>query len=74
MEVYMTTSIEECERRDVKGLYKKARKGEISDFTGVSSPYEPPVSADLEIDTEKTSVDEAVEMILEKIRTKLERA
>jgi adenylylsulfate kinase len=74
VEVYMTTSIEECERRDVKGLYKKARKGEISDFTGVSSPYEPPVSADLEIDTEKTSVDEAVEMILEKIRTKLERA
>jgi len=74
VEVYMTTSLEACERRDVKGLYEKARKGEISDFTGVSSPYEQPVSADLEIDSEKTSVDEAVEMILKKIRTKLERA
>ena len=64
MEVYVSTSIEECERRDVKGLYKKAKSGEINNFTGISSPYEVPESPDVSIDTEKMSVDECVDAIL----------
>lgn len=51
VEVYIATSLEECERRDIKGLYKKARAGEISHFTGISSPYEVPKNPDLIIDT-----------------------
>ena len=64
VEVYVSTSIEECERRDVKGLYKKAKSGEINNFTGISSPYEVPESPDVSIDTEKMSVDECVDAIL----------
>lgn len=59
LEIFVNTSLEECERRDVKGLYKKARAGEIKDFTGISAPYEAPEHPDLEIETEKSSVDEA---------------
>ncbi len=62
--------MEECERRDVKGLYKKARKGEISNFTGISAPYEAPDSPEVEI-TEKMSIDEAVEKIMISINDKL---
>ncbi|MCP4875503.1 MAG: adenylyl-sulfate kinase, partial [Gammaproteobacteria bacterium] len=51
-EVYCKTSLEVCESRDVKGLYKRARAGEIPDFTGISSPYEEPESAELVVDTE----------------------
>lgn len=65
IEVYVSTSLEECERRDVKGLYRKARNGEIANFTGVSSPYEKPEYADVIVDTGQYSVDECVEMILE---------
>lgn len=65
IEVYVSTPLEECERRDVKGLYQKARKGEIANFTGVSSPYEKPEYADVIVDTGQYSVDECVEMILE---------
>ena len=61
----MSTPLEECERRDVKGLYQKARKGEIANFTGVSSPYEKPEYADVIVDSGQYSVDECVEMILE---------
>ena len=57
MEVYVSTPMEECERRDVKGLYKKARKGELDHFTGVTSPYEVPQHADVVIDTSKFSVE-----------------
>lgn len=67
VEVYVSTPIEECEKRDVKGLYKKARSGQIPDFTGISSPYEEPLSPEIAIDTSNMSVDEAADIILEKI-------
>lgn len=71
VEVFVDTSLEECERRDVKGLYKKARKGEIKDMTGISSPYEVPLRPDITL-TEKESVEEAVNRIYELIRPKLQ--
>lgn len=67
LEVYVSTPLEECERRDVKGLYKKARTGEIPNFTGISSPYEAPEKADVVIDTQKMSVEDAVAMIVENL-------
>ena len=63
-EIYVSTPIEECERRDVKGLYKKARAGEIAHFTGISDPYEAPLSPDVAIDTSKLSLAECVERVL----------
>src|SRR5690606_31325509 len=71
VEIYVNTSIEECERRDVKGLYKKARAGEIKNMTGISAPYETPTHPDIEIVTETESVDLAVKKILEVITSKL---
>lgn len=71
VEVYVSTSLEECERRDVKGLYQKARKGEIPNMTGISSPYEPPEAPSLIVDTEKESVKKSVNRILELIKLKL---
>ncbi|MBO0320985.1 adenylyl-sulfate kinase [Muricauda sp. CAU 1633] len=71
VEVFVNTSLEECERRDVKGLYKKARKGEIKDMTGISSPYEVPLRPDIVL-TEKETVEEAVNKIYELIRPKLQ--
>lgn len=70
-EVYVNTSLEVCERRDVKGLYKKARKGEITNMTGISAPYEEPVDPDIEI-TEKYSISESVDLIFELLKKKLE--
>jgi adenylyl-sulfate kinase len=67
LEVYLSTSLVECEKRDIKGLYKKARAGIIEDFTGINSPYEPPKKPDLEINTEFISIEEAVNLILAKI-------
>lgn len=64
-EIYVSTSLEECERRDVKGLYQKARNGEIPNFTGISSPYDIPTNANFIADTEKYSVNEIVDQILE---------
>jgi len=72
VEIYVNTSVEECERRDVKGLYKKARAGEIKDMTGISSPYEAPTAPDIEILTEDESVEEAVNKIMKFITPKLE--
>ncbi|MFT6243319.1 MAG: adenylylsulfate kinase [Salibacteraceae bacterium] len=71
IEVYMNTSLEVCERRDEKGLYKKARSGEISLFTGISSPYEVPESADVEIDTEEFTVEDAANKVIEAVQHKL---
>ncbi|MBS2210203.1 adenylyl-sulfate kinase [Carboxylicivirga mesophila] len=71
IEVYVNPPLAACEKRDTKGLYKKARAGEISDFTGISAPFEPPVNPDLNIDTSKYSVDECVEQILEVIIPKI---
>jgi adenylylsulfate kinase len=65
IEAYVKASVEECEKRDVKGLYAKARSGEIKEFTGVSDPYEPPESAELEIDTESQSPEESAKQILD---------
>lgn len=64
VEIYISTSLEECERRDVKGLYKKARNGEITVFTGISSPYEAPKTPEIQIDTAETSVEAAVDLII----------
>ncbi len=68
IEIYVNTSLEECERRDVKGLYEKARQGLIPNFTGISSPYEEPISPDIEINTSTCSVDEAVDVIIKVIQ------
>ena len=64
VEVYISTPIEVCEQRDVKGLYAKARRGEIKDFTGVSAPFEAPQSPDLELDTSSLSLEESVNSLL----------
>jgi adenylylsulfate kinase len=64
IEVYVSTPLEECERRDPKGLYKKARKGDILNFTGISDPYEPPENPEIDIDTTGISVEDAVNRIL----------
>ena len=71
IEIYVNTSIEECERRDVKGLYKKARKGEIKDMTGISAPYEAPVNPDFQIVTDGQSIDESVDQLLEFLNQKI---
>lgn len=72
MEIYVNTPLEECEKRDIKGLYQKARKGEIPNFTGISSPYEAPAHPELIVDTSKQSVEECVEQILELLKPYLD--
>ncbi|MFT7051818.1 MAG: adenylylsulfate kinase [Psychroserpens sp.] len=72
VEVYINTSIEECERRDVKGLYKKARAGEIKNMTGISAPYEAPKAPDIEIKTEGEPIEVSVQRILDFITPKLQ--
>jgi adenylyl-sulfate kinase len=67
LEVYVNASIEECERRDVKGLYKKARAGEIKAFTGISDPYEPPQCPELECRTDLETVAHSVAKVVEAI-------
>lgn len=64
IEVFVKCSLEECERRDPKGLYKKARTGEIEDFTGIDAPYEEPVNPEIIINSEKQSIEESVEQIM----------
>ena len=71
VEVYISTPIDECEKRDVKGLYAKARRGEIKNFTGISAPFEAPEDAALSIDTSKHSVKESVDMLLNLILPKV---
>ena len=71
VEIFVNTSLEECEKRDVKGLYKKARAGEIKDFTGVNAPYEAPNTPDVEIITDGLSIEECVIKIYDKIKPKL---
>ena len=65
VEIYVATPLEECERRDVKGLYARARRGEIKNFTGIDDPYEPPEKPELTLDTRVLSVDESVTKVLE---------
>jgi len=71
VEIFVDTPLEECERRDVKGLYAKARKGLIKDFTGINAPYEAPENPNIQIDTTQVSVVEAVDEILKYIEKKL---
>lgn len=66
-EIYISTSLEQCELRDTKGLYQKARRGEVKDFTGIDSPYEPPENPEFIIDTQEKSVSDCVQSILEKV-------
>lgn len=63
-EIYVSTPLAECERRDVKGLYARARRGEIKDFTGISAPFEAPAHPDLSLDTSRLSVEESVARIV----------
>lgn len=63
LEVYIKCSIEECEKRDPKGLYKKARNEEIKQFTGISAPYEEPANPEIVLDTEKYSIEECVKQL-----------
>ena len=71
LEVYVSTPLEECERRDVKGLYAKARRGEIKNFTGISAPFEAPTSPALDLDTSQLSLQESVERLLDLIIPKV---
>ena len=71
IEIFVNTSLEECERRDIKGLYKKARTGEIPNFTGISAPYESPENPDIEIRTEELTEELAVEQIMHFLEKKL---
>ncbi|MEO1436289.1 MAG: adenylyl-sulfate kinase [Bacteroidota bacterium] len=71
IEVFVNASLETCESRDVKGLYKKARSGEIKNFTGIDSPYEAPDNPDLEIQTDQLSVEEGVQKAFEFILPKI---
>ena len=71
LEVYVSTPIEECERRDVKGLYAKARRGEIKEFTGISSPFEAPEHPFISIDTSRQSLADSVKILLEAVYPKI---
>ena len=68
IEVFIDSSIEKCEERDVKGLYRKARSGEIKDFTGISSPYETPEKPDIHIQTNDFSISESTELLFKKLK------
>lgn len=73
LEVYVSTPIEECERRDVKGLYAKARRGEIKNFTGISAPFEAPAHPALVLDTSALSLEESVDKLLELILPRIQK-
>jgi bifunctional enzyme CysN/CysC len=66
--VFIDTPLEEAERRDVKGLYKKARSGQLKNFTGVDSPYEPPEHPEIHIDTTRLSAEQAAERIFDALQ------
>lgn len=70
LEVYVSTSLEECERRDIKGLYKKARSGDLPNFTGISSPYEAPAHADVTLDTASLELEKCVDLIIKALEEK----
>jgi adenylylsulfate kinase len=68
VEVFVSCPVEECARRDVKGLYEKAMRGEITEFTGVSDPYEPPTNPEVTVETDKASPEECLEVVLNRLR------
>ena len=63
-EVYVNVPLATAEQRDPKGLYRKARRGELPNFTGIDSPYEPPLAAEMEVNTDKDSVEDCVQQLL----------
>lgn len=67
IEIYVATSLEECERRDRKGLYQKAREGKIKEFTGISDPYEVPQKPEIHLETENVNVQDCIEKIIYKL-------
>ncbi|MEM1309771.1 MAG: adenylyl-sulfate kinase, partial [Cyanobacteria bacterium P01_H01_bin.153] len=67
IEVYVSAPLEICEERDVKGLYKKARAGEIKQFTGIDDPYEPPLNPEVNCETHQETLDESVDKIVAKL-------
>jgi adenylylsulfate kinase len=71
MEIYVATPLDECERRDVKGLYARARRGELRNFTGIDDPYEPPEHPELVLDTQTLSVEQCVGQVLKRIEGQL---
>ncbi|HKP89537.1 MAG TPA: adenylyl-sulfate kinase [Thermoleophilaceae bacterium] len=71
VEIYVKASVEECARRDVKGLYEKAFKGEIKEFTGVSDPYEPPDAPEIVVDTENETVEESAGKVLAYVESRV---
>ena len=73
LEIYVSTPLEECERRDVKGLYAKARRGEIKNFTGISAPFEAPVHPALTLDTSLMSLEESVNRLLELVLPRIQK-
>ena len=72
IEVFINASVAECEKRDVKGLYAKARAGEIKNFTGIDAPFEKPTNAAVEINTSELSIDESIQKVLDYILPKIE--
>jgi len=70
IEIYVKCSLDTCEKRDPKGLYKKARAGEIKSFTGIDAPYEKPVSPEITVDTENYSLEKTVQVIIQYLRDK----
>jgi len=72
LEIYVSTPLEVCESRDVKGLYAKARRGEVKEFTGISAPFDIPEHPALSLDTSKLSVEESVKLLLERILPKVQ--
>ena len=73
IEVYIKASIETCEKRDIKGLYKKARQGKITDFTGISSPFEAPKNPELTINTSQLSIEESVQKVIDYILPRIKK-
>ena len=71
IEVYIESSISTCEKRDVKGLYRKARAGEINEFTGISSPFETPQNPDIKVKTEGQRPEDSIEYLFEQLKSKL---
>lgn len=71
IEVFVDAPLEICEQRDVKGLYKKARAGEVKNFTGISSPYEKPANPDIVIATDKMSVEQSIDVLMKSITPKI---
>lgn len=72
LEIYINAPLEECERRDVKGLYQKARRGEIKGFTGIDSPYEAPEAPFLEIRTDQLALEKSVDVLFEKVQPEIQ--